>query len=119
MADKVHISHSTWFLFTKSYDLYFFFEENANQNCDTMKGYYDIVSKGMTPSTATTPLASLVTSSRVRCADWCDRPDNTCVSFAINRSQKRCYLFDANESGNLVPENGANYYITKALNNCC
>ncbi|XP_045177976.2 uncharacterized protein LOC123538076 [Mercenaria mercenaria] len=89
-------------------------------SCNAMRGYFQLISRGRTPPPSTVPIASLNTTSKVKCADWCLLPNNACVSFVIDKVQKVCSLYDVDDTAHLIiSESSTDYYVSSTLVNCC
>ncbi|XP_053386680.1 uncharacterized protein LOC123538077 [Mercenaria mercenaria] len=89
-------------------------------SCNAMRGYFQLTSRGRTPPPSTVPIASLNTTSKVKCADWCLLPNNACVSFVIDKVHKVCSLYDVDDTAHLIISgSGTDYYVSSTLVNCC
>ncbi|XP_060587319.1 uncharacterized protein LOC132742813 [Ruditapes philippinarum] len=89
------------------------------EQCHSERGYFRLASNGKMPQLKVIPVASLYISTKVKCAHSCTLPSNACSSFAFNKLQNMCYLFDLDYTDSLVTETMADYYVTNDVGCCC
>ncbi|XP_060560647.1 uncharacterized protein LOC132720510 [Ruditapes philippinarum] len=92
--------------------------DNTFPSCESKEGFYKVISRG-TPPAAINPIANMTSTTKIKCAQFCSLPTNACVSFAINKLDNTCSLYDVDASSYLIGDKNSLYYVSNALIGCC